>query len=697
MISIQIPQKHPEPEPLPFSEKNPSGTSLCVNSSYFTVNGKPVLPVMGEFHFSRWPAEEWRSSLLKMRAGGVQIVATYVFWIHHEEERGKWVFSGDRDLRRFLTVCGETGFPVLLRIGPWSHGECRNGGFPDWLVSNPSFQPRTNDPAYLALVEEFYRQIYQQVQGLFWKDDGPIIGVQIENEYGHCGGLRGPEGEAHMRRLKQIAVKTGFRVPFYTATGWGGAVVVKGEMLPVFGAYADAPWEQDIREMPANVNYLFTRNRDDKNIGTDLSVHEGSNSSGDGDETPFLTAELGGGLQVTAHRRTVVSPDDTAALALCKLGSGAGLLGYYMYHGGTNPDGRFSTLQESSATGYPNSLPVKSYDFQAPIRESGELSESYRKLKVLHTMLRDFGSAIAPAFPVLPPDAPTDPEDTESVRLCVRHNSKTGEGFLFVNNHQRHRSMKSHGGVRVRVEAPEGTVEFPLLRIPDHFYGVFPYHLRMGDAVLESTNAQPLCHIGNRWFFFTDEKPFYRFLHGQADISTLTRQEAENAWKISESLYITEGELTEWKGMIWIASEKPEEKVIRYGPEGDPQETRVRFDPVSVAALVRKAEETRDFISYQIHLDGIPVDKPEDLIMQIDISGDRAELYRDGHLEDDWFTTGLPWRVALRRFSFAEDWEVKVYPSRPGTYFDLPVPYGCEVKHVSVCARYRRPLFSRNA
>ena len=91
---------------------------------------------------------------------------------------------------------------------------------------------------------------------------------------------------------------------------------------------------------------------------------------------PFLTAELGGGLQVTHHRRTYPSAADIEALTLCRLGAGANLIGYYMYHGGVNPRGRYSTLQETRATGYPNDLPVKSYDFCAPLRESGEASAS---------------------------------------------------------------------------------------------------------------------------------------------------------------------------------------------------------------------------------------------------------------------------------------------------------------------------------
>lgn len=692
MITVSIPSTVPEPRPLPFGGESPSGTRLGINSRCFTVNGLPVLPVMGEFHFTRWPAEEWEKSLRKMRAGGIGIVSTYVFWIHHEEECGKWDFSGSRSLRGFLSICKKLKFPVLLRIGPWSHGECRNGGFPDWLVQDRRIRPRTNDPAYLRLVSEWYGKIFEQAKGLLWENGGPVLGVQLENEYGHCGGLTGAEGEAHMRRLKQIAVEMGFDVPFYTATGWGGAVVVDGEMLPVFGAYADAPWAQCTPQMPANENYLFSDFRDDGNIGEDLSAGQSEGLSYDAGKYPFATAELGGGLQVTAHRRPVVSPDDTAALALCKLGCGASLIGYYMYHGGTNPDGRLTTLQESKATGFPNDLPVKSYDFQAPIHESGELGDSYRRLKILHMALKDFGASIAPAFCAVPANAPDDPEDTRNVRCCVRHNAETGEGFLFLNNHQRLRKMQSHADVHIRVLTPEGMVSFPPLNIPNHFCGIFPYHLRMGDAVLECTNAQPLCRIGGRYFFFADGEPVYRFRSGYVDIVTLSTEEAENAWKIGGSLYLTKGGLYEENGAIRITSERTSEKVVQYGPEGGPHEMFVRFDPVRVGCAFREIGENETCQRYSIHLDEIPADRLEDLFLDLDFIGDRAQIFLEKRMAGDWFTTGLPWHVPLRRFGYARDWEVRVYPTVLPVYHDIPVESGCGLKNVSAVPQYSRLL-----
>src|SRR5580658_7518120 len=180
------------------------GVVLSVNSRYLLRDGVPWFPVMGEFQYSRYPEAEWEDEILKMKAGGVQIVSTYIFWIHHEEIEGQFDWTGQRNLRRFVELCAKHGLYVWVRIGPWDHGEVRNGGFPDWLLTKAKV--RTNDPAYLSYVQRFYGEIGKQLQGLYWNDDGPIIGVQLANEYGK----RGPDaGAAHISALKKLAVESG--------------------------------------------------------------------------------------------------------------------------------------------------------------------------------------------------------------------------------------------------------------------------------------------------------------------------------------------------------------------------------------------------------------------------------------------------------------------------------------------------------
>ena len=103
------------------------------NQQHILRDGKPWLPAMGEFHFSRTPASDWREDIRLMKAGGIDIIATYIFWNHHEPEPGRFDFSGCRNIRQFLDICDEEDMAVCLRIGPWCHGEALHGGFPDWL------------------------------------------------------------------------------------------------------------------------------------------------------------------------------------------------------------------------------------------------------------------------------------------------------------------------------------------------------------------------------------------------------------------------------------------------------------------------------------------------------------------------------------------------------------------------------------
>src|SRR6266567_6834361 len=111
----------------------PQGDTIAFTNYYVVRNGHPCIPVMGEFHASRFPRQYWQDELRKMQAGGVTIVASYIFWIHIEEEEGIFDWSGDCDMRTFVEVCQSLGLQVVLRIGPFVHGECRNGGLPDWL------------------------------------------------------------------------------------------------------------------------------------------------------------------------------------------------------------------------------------------------------------------------------------------------------------------------------------------------------------------------------------------------------------------------------------------------------------------------------------------------------------------------------------------------------------------------------------
>ncbi len=626
--------------------KNPKGEEINVTSRYFTRNGKPWIGVMGEFHFSRYSRENWHRELAKMKAGGITIVSTYLFWIYHEEIEGKMDFGGDNDIRAFIEECKDVGLDVVIRIGPWAHGECRNGAFPDWLLKK-DYKLRDNNEEYLAVVKKWYQSIYNEVKGLFYKDGGNIIAVQIENEF--------VDNAEHLAKLKEIAVECGFIAPIYTVTGWNsasGAKIPVDEVVPVFGGYCEAPWENHMNRLSPSPHYFFNRMRNDSAIGTDLIAKTQS----DGwqlpyERYPFATCELGGGIEVTHHRRPIIKPMDIYAVSLVKLGDGNNLVGYYMYHGGTNKIGELSTFNETKATGYPNDYPILSYDFQAPLSEYGEVREQYGLLNMLHMFVNDFGEEFAPMIAVDSANSVVA-DDTNSLRYGMRTNGKSG--FVFVNHYQRLTELADIENAVISAE----NVEFPPIDVKGEVSFFMPFNMKMGDSVLEYATAQPLCKCGETYFFaeIPNIKAEYKFSKGSANIVTVPFENAKYMRKLNGTVYIGGGcNLYEENGQIhsvedgeyicqkWNGSEFETIKIGQSAKQSNVEITGVEnapFEPKYKEELCIGGE--RKLTWKKIYVDGGYG------FAEIDYVGDVAQIYADGELVADDYYYGKTWRVPCK-------------------------------------------------
>lgn len=626
--------------------KNPKGEEINVTSRYFTRNGKPWIGVMSEFHFSRYSRENWHRELAKMKAGGITIVSTYLFWIYHEEIEGKMDFDGDNDIRAFIEECKDVGLDVVIRIGPWAHGECRNGGFPDWLLKK-DYKLRDNNEEYLAIVKKWYQSIYNEVKGLFYKDGGNIIAVQIENEF--------VDNAEHLAKLKEIAVECGFIAPIYTVTGWNsasGAKIPVDEVVPVFGGYCEAPWENHMNRLSPSPHYFFNRMRNDSAIGTDLIAKTKS----DGwqlpyERYPFATCELGGGIEVTHHRRPIIKPMDIYAVSLVKLGDGNNLVGYYMYHGGTNKIGELSTFNETKATGYPNDYPILSYDFQAPLSEYGEVREQYGLLNMLHMFVNDFGEEFAPMIAVDSGNT-VAADDTNSLRYGMRTNGKSG--FVFVNHYQRLTELADIENAVISA----GNVEFPPIDVKGEVSFFMPFNMKMGDSVLECATAQPLCKCDDTYFFaeIPNIKAEYKFSKGSANIVTVPFENAKYMRKLNGTVYIGGGcNLYEENGQIhsvedgeyicqkWNGSEFETLKIGQSAKQSNVEITGVEnapFEPKYKEELCIGGE--RELTWKKINVDGGYG------FAEIDYVGDVAQIYADGELVADDYYYGKTWRVPCK-------------------------------------------------
>ena len=475
--------------------KSPTGESYDVNSLYFLKDNKPWIGVMGEYHFSRDKRENWHTELCKMKAGGISIVSTYLFWNYHEEEEGCFEFEGNHDIRAFVEACKSVGLELVLRIGPWAHGEARYGGFPDWLMEKEYKLRDTND-GFMQQVKRFWTKIFEQVDGLFFEQGGNIIAIQIENEK--------VDDADYILALKNMALEIGFKTPFYTATGWNrsdGALLPEYEVLPVFGGYVEAPWDASLKRLPMSMHFFFLPIRNDSAVGSDLrEIRETKNQSNTFakrmkyEEYPFATCEMGGGIESTHHRRSLLEPYDIYAASMVKLGCGNNLIGYYMYHGGQHKLGKHGALNETRSCGYPNDYPTLSYDFQAPISEFGEMREHYRLLNLLHMFVHDFGEVLAP-MEFVEAECFVEREDNTSLRYGMRTDGKSG--FVFINHHQRHLPIEDVRNVVIDT----GSVEFPNMDVCGKVCFFMPFFMQCGDTVIKTATAQPLCKDGNTYYF----------------------------------------------------------------------------------------------------------------------------------------------------------------------------------------------------
>ena len=532
-IRIDASQPWREPGPARYDEGSattPSGLTLGLNNRYLTLDGKPWLPVAGEFHFSRYPRAQWEDEILKMKAAGVNVISAYVIWIHHEEIQGQFDWTDQRDLRAFAQLCAKHGMYLIARIGPWDHAEVRNGGLPDWVLKQGP--TRENDPVYLASVRTWYGQIGDQLSGLLWKDGGPVIAIQLENEYSK----RGPRaGEAHILELKKLALANGLDVPLYLVTGWDDAVVPPRAVIPVYGGYPDAPWDSSIAKLPPAEVYAF---RFQSRVAASVNADRGSGEPGarpsGSDSLPYLTAEIGGGIEDTYHRRPIIAPDDIAAVVPVMLGSGVNFYGTYMFQGGENPDGKHTTLQESQATGNPNDLPKKSYDFQAPLGEFGQERDSLRKLKVFDYFLNDFGADLAPMVVQAPAVQPRSSADLSVPRAAVR--SRGDAGFIFFNNYVRGAQMPVRRAAQFQIRLPGSdakpgtTLAVPRhpIDLPSGAYFIWPFNLRLAGITLRYSTAQVFTRLENSGV----ETIYFEALPGIAPELAFDATTVRSEWRI---------------------------------------------------------------------------------------------------------------------------------------------------------------------
>ena len=639
------------------------------------MDGRRIVPVMGEVHYSRIPADEWQREIRKMKEGGVTMIATYVFWNHVEEEEGIYRWDGQRNLRRFLEICKEENVPVVLRLGPFCHGEVRNGGIPDWMFTK-GCKMRDRNSVFLSYAEKLYRQIFTQVQGLQWKDGGPVIAAQFDNEY------RG-RGE-YLMDLKRIAQKVGFDLPFYTRTGWPelATPVPFGEMLPLYGDYADGFWDRSLQETAGNYYQAFNFKafRSSTAIATeqiDYSPSTSHQSPSTIQEYPYFTCELGGGMMQAYHRRPYIYPEDAYSMALVKLGSGSNLLGYYMYHGGTNPEGKtyLNENQRTQGTNY-NDMPVKNYDFQAPLGEFGQKNSHYYMLRPLHLFMQDWGEQLAEMEASFPAPQDIKKGDDGFLRWSIRsekgkeNSDKFASAFIFVNNYERLQNLSEKKNVKLEACG----VTLSTMTIPAGTMAIFPVNI---DGIKYATGQLVAKRDGKTYMMQIPGIPTTICMQNG---KTLRNVKAKGLSKpVYENIYLLTQQEAEWL----FLSEKGKVKSEKLAAASPLVTAKIKeagpLRKITIGAQKVAEEPTdEDFEQaavYRIDLSSIlpsPL-TPHPSLLEITYQGDCARLYADGKLVADHFQYGRPFLYGLWRLpKGVTELELRILPMQKDEPVYLP-------------------------
>lgn len=327
----------------------------------FQLDGHPYQILSGEIHYPRVPRAYWRDRFRKARAMGLNTITTYVFWNLHEPRPGVYDFSGQNDVAEYIREAQQEGLNVILRPGPYVCAEWELGGYPSWLLKDRSLVLRSSDPKYITAMNGWFARLAKEISPLLIQNGGPIIAIQVENEYGSFG-----NDHAYMETVKSALLKSGLAAAdtlLYTADG--------AEQVP----------DGSLPELPAVINF---GTGDAKNSFATLKKLR--------PDGPFMSGEYWAGWfdhWGEHHHTTDVASNAAEYEWMLRQGYSVSM---YMFHGGTS----FGFMNGANSNGTNYEPDTTSYDYDAPLNESGQPTPKFAA----------FRDAIARVTGKTPPDLP---------------------------------------------------------------------------------------------------------------------------------------------------------------------------------------------------------------------------------------------------------------------------------------------------
>lgn len=319
---------------------------FVLGETEFLLDGEPFRIISGEIHPARVPAEYWRHRIQMARAMGCNTISAYIFWNYHEQEEGIFDFTtGNRNIREFIEIVQDEKMWLLIRPGPYVCAEWELGGIPPYLLRIPDIELRSMDPRYMEAAERYMKRLAEEIKPYLITEGGPILMLQIENEYGSYG-----DDKEYLLRLKEIWLENGIDVPFFTGDG-PTEKMLKAGTLPGCAVGLDSGSSESDFELARKIN----------------------------PGVPVFSSETYTGW-LTHWGEEWARPDTTELLNEVKfLLESNKSFNFYVIHGGTNFG--FTAGANSGRKGYEPA--VTSYNYDAPVDEQGNTTPEYFALREL--------------------------------------------------------------------------------------------------------------------------------------------------------------------------------------------------------------------------------------------------------------------------------------------------------------------------
>ncbi|PTJ69983.1 glycoside hydrolase family 35 protein [Mammaliicoccus sciuri] len=315
----------------------------------FLLDDKPIQILSGAIHYFRVPKDDWYHSLYNLKALGFNTVETYIPWNYHEPREEHFEFSGEKDIQYFIQLAEELGLYVIIRPSPFICAEWEFGGLPSWLLNYKDMRIRSSDQRFIDKVDRYYAQLFKILKPLQIDHNGPIIMMQIENEYGSFG-----EDKSYLNMIKGLMIKHSTTVPLFTSDGGWAQTLRAGSM--------------------AEDHILPTANfgsKTDINFQNLKSFHDEFQK-----KWPLMCMEFWDGW-FNRWGDDIIKRESDDLVAEVRTAVQQGHINLYMFHGGTN----YGFWNGCSARGSVDLPQITSYDYDAPLNEMGNPTQKYYDLQ----------------------------------------------------------------------------------------------------------------------------------------------------------------------------------------------------------------------------------------------------------------------------------------------------------------------------